>query len=74
VFAGDSKRLIYERNLAMEMAWQTARLTAYAPEKGKDFIKLDKLLHREKPKGSPVPWEDKLAQVKAWVGSFRKRG
>lgn len=58
----------------MAQAWHTSRLTAYAPKESKDFIKFDKLQHREKAKDSPADWRDKLAQVRSWVGGFKKRG
>lgn len=57
----------------MSAAWHSAKLTAYPPEKSKDFIKLDKLLHREKPASQAGSWRDKLAEARAWVGSFKRR-
>lgn len=74
ILTGVSKRLIQERNLAMEAAWHTARLTAYAPEKGRDFTKLKDMLYREKSEKVASDWQDKLAEVQSWVSGFKGRG
>lgn len=55
-----------------EMAWAVwhiARLTAYAPEKARDFVKLDKLKSRDPQKqaGHTADWRSQLAKVTAWV-------
>lgn len=55
--------------MMMSVAWHTARLTAYAPQKAREFIALEKLLHvpeRKAPQQSD--WRAVLAKVQAWVG------
>lgn len=55
-----------------EMAWgvwHVAHLTAYAPQKPRDFVKLEKLKSRD-PQRHAVQqpdWRSQLAKVTAWV-------
>ncbi|MBP1849696.1 hypothetical protein [Rhizobium halophytocola] len=51
------------------LAWHTARLTAYAPEKPRNFIKLEKLFWRKSSKNqsSGHDWRAVLAKVQGWV-------
>lgn len=43
ILDGVSERRIHEHNERAWMAWQTSRLTAYAPPKQRQFPKLDTL-------------------------------
>ena len=58
----------------MAHAWHTARLTAYAPAKGRDFIKLDKMLvepnhAQQRTRQSP---EQQLEVMKAFMAGRRR--
>jgi broad specificity phosphatase PhoE len=60
----------YELNLAAWLAWHTAYLTVYAPQKSDKFPKLDKLTVARKRKDKPPEdWRDVLKRVEAWVGT-----
>lgn len=44
-----------------------ARLSAYAPAKAKDFIKLEKILLRDdRQQTAKSDWRDVFAKVRAW--------
>ncbi|CCE96151.1 hypothetical protein SFHH103_01654 [Sinorhizobium fredii HH103] len=45
-----------------------ARLSAYAPSKAKDFIKLEKILLRDDQQTAKPDWRDVYAKVRAWGG------
>jgi len=56
-------------NMLMSIAWHTARLTAYAPQKPREFIPLKKLLQEpEKKAPTPSDWRAVLAKVQVWAG------
>lgn len=55
-------------NLLAWAVWHVAKLTAYAPEKSRDFIKLEKLKWKDKPSGETAGnWQEMFARAKAWV-------
>lgn len=55
------------QNELLTAAWFMARLSAYAPTKAKDFIKLEKILLRDGPQQTAKPdWRDVFAKVRAW--------
>jgi hypothetical protein len=70
---GASERLIREHNERAWLAWHTAQLTAYAPAKGREFIKLEKLLRQsETHKQHRQSAEQQLAIAKSWMASRRR--
>jgi len=71
--AGARERFIREHNENMSLAWHVARLNAYAPQKAREFPKLESLLHSEGPKPGPVQSvEDQIAVLKG-IFAGRKR-
>lgn len=57
-----------EHNELMNAAWVNASLTAYAPAKARDFVKIEKLLINDQPKRvARQPWQEQLAVAKAWA-------
>ncbi|MEI3850040.1 MULTISPECIES: hypothetical protein [unclassified Ensifer] len=45
-----------------------AKLNAYAPQKAKDFVKLEKILLRDAPTKAAKPhWRDVLAKMSSWA-------
>jgi len=50
----------------MELAWTMARLNAYAPEKARQFVKLESLLHREDKRPQRQSWETQAAILANW--------
>lgn len=70
VLNGTASRLRREHNDRAWAVWHTAYLTAYAPEKPKNFTKLKALLHdapAEKP--ASVDWRGEFAAFSAWAGA-----
>lgn len=60
----------YEFEVTAWLAWTTAYLTAYAPQKADKFPKLEKLTGaRKRKKQQPEDWQTSLARIKAWVGA-----
>lgn len=58
----------------MNAAWITARLTAYAPVKARNFTKVEKLLISHEPKGAQrQTWQDQLAVAQQWTAAVSKR-
>ncbi|WP_195162112.1 hypothetical protein [Mesorhizobium sp. NBSH29] len=54
------------------MAWHIAYLSAYAPEKPKNFTKLKNLLQSDKSAKIAKPdWQRDFASFSAWAGSFK---
>lgn len=65
--AGALSRLTRERNERIEVGWLTARLTAYAPQKSRDFQKLDKLLIGGTAAAKRQSWQQQLALSSNWT-------
>jgi hypothetical protein len=63
---GARRRLVREHDERMELAWTTARLNAYAPEKARQFVKLDSLLHRETRQQQRQGWQAQAAILNTW--------
>lgn len=65
--AGNRRRQDFD-----QFAWlahTTAKLSAYAPPKAKDFPKLEKLLAKKQDRRAPPPdWQNDFAKVEAWLG------
>jgi len=70
---GASQRRIREHDDRAWLAWHTANLTAYAPAKGREFIKLETLYHqpetRQQIRQTP---EQQLAIARSWMASRRR--
>jgi len=57
----------------MTLAWHIARLNAYAPQKARDFTKLDSLLFSEEPaRKSAQPIEEQIAVLKGIFAGRRR--
>lgn len=56
----------------MQLAWTMARLNAYAPKKGRDFTKLEKLLVTDAPVKRQT-WQEQLAVAYAWTAAVSTR-
>lgn len=73
MFKGASARRIREHDERAWLAWHTANLTAYAPVKGREFTKLEKLYHQpassQQNKQTP---EQQLAIARSWMASRRR--
>lgn len=69
MIAAANKRRRYQHDEMAWGVWHIARLTAYAPEKARDFVKLDKLTSRDPQKHAVQTgdWRSQLAKVTAWV-------
>lgn len=69
MIAAAHRRRRHEHDARAWAVWHVARLTAYAPEKAKDFVKLEKLLSRDaRREAQPASdWRSQLAKVTAWV-------
>lgn len=57
----------------MSLAWHIARLNAYAPQKAREFPKLDSLMHRDGSKVAPVQSADEQIAVLKGIFAGRKR-
>lgn len=68
-----SQRLIREHNGRAWLAWQTAGLTAYAPAKGRDFIKLEALQATSEPTAKPKQTPEQQIAVLKSVMAARRR-
>jgi len=64
-----------EHDELINAAWVTARLTAYAPAKARDFVKIEKLLvSREEQKPAlPQTWQEQFAIAQQWTAALAKR-
>lgn len=63
-----------ERDELLFLAWHTAYLTAYAPEKSSAFTKLEKLLgDRAAPTGRQMTPEQIEAVMRCWLGSRHQK-
>lgn len=63
-----------EHNELMNATWVNAWLTAYAPAKARDFVKVEKLLVNDRPKPAlRQSWQEQLAVAKAWAEVNAKR-
>lgn len=58
-------RTIRDLDADARVAWLTAKLTAYAPEKGNKFVKLERLLHKEERKDR-MTWQQQAAVLDTW--------
>ncbi|RYC10075.1 hypothetical protein [Ciceribacter ferrooxidans] len=69
VLAAAMKRRRHEHDEMAWAAWHTAYLTAYAPQKAREFVKLEKLLSRTENRQTAKSgdWRSQLAKVTAWV-------
>ncbi|OMQ44926.1 hypothetical protein [Ensifer sp. 1H6] len=68
IIRGAAAHRRHRLNELITAAWYTARLSAYAPQKAKDFQKLDKILISETKQAKSQPdWRDVLAKVSGWV-------
>lgn len=68
VLDGSANRLRREHNDRAWAVWHTAYLTAYAPEKPRDFTKLKLLLHDAPVKTRSLDWRNEFAAFSAWAG------
>lgn len=67
VIKGATDRHRREHDERMSLAWHTAFLSSYPPQKAKDFPRLEKLLSREPVSVTTKPaWQAVLAKVQAW--------
>ncbi len=63
-----------EHNELMNAAWVNASLTAYAPAKARDFVKIEKLLVNDQPKHRPrQTWQQQLAVAQHWTAALAAR-
>lgn len=63
-----------ERDEYLFLAWHTAYLTAYAPEKSSKFTKLEKLIGGPpEPTGRRMSSEQIEAVVRGWLGSPNRK-
>ena len=63
-----------ERDEFLFLAWHTAYLTAYAPQKSNGFIKLEKLLgDTPAPTGRQMTPEQIEAVMRSWLGSRHQK-
>jgi hypothetical protein len=70
VFRACHARREYEFDVVAWASWTTSYLTAYAPQKPKDFPKLEKLTLARRKKPRPAEdWQTSLKRIEAWVGS-----
>lgn len=69
IMRGCTNRAKREHNDRAWHAWHTAFLTAYAPQKSREFVKLKKLQAKDAAsQQEQVPdWRAQLAKVQAWV-------
>lgn len=65
--AAAERRLDQEHNQAAWVAWHTAFLTAYAPVKSTEFIKLDSLLRGQKPEKAQQTADEQISIAMAWT-------
>lgn len=73
ILDGVSNRLKREHNERAWAVWHTAYLTAYAPQKSREFTKLKTLLHGEdKPKRRQTA-EEIEAITRSWLSSRNKK-
>jgi len=68
-----TNRIKRERDEYLSLAWHTAYLTAYAPEKSSKFTKLEKLIGPSQPTGRRMTPEQIEAVTRGWLGSRRKK-
>jgi len=74
VIAGVTNARKRERDEYLFLAWHTAYLTAYAPEKSSKFIKLEKLLGEPPtPTGRHMTPEQIEAVMRSWLGSRHRQ-
>lgn len=73
VLGGATQRLTREHNDRAWLAWHTAFLNAYAPEKSRKFWKLKDLLHGagQKPKRRQTV-EEQIAIAQAWTAALTR--
>lgn len=64
-FEGQRQKAIRELDSDARLGWLTAKLTAYAPEKGSKFVKLDRLFHQEERKDR-MAWRQQAAILDSW--------
>lgn len=64
---GAANRLRRDQNGLAWLAWHTAFLTAYAPDKSNKFTKLERLIAGKKPAHRRTSWEQDFAAVSAWA-------
>lgn len=69
VIAAANRKRRYEHDEVAWAAWHTAWMIAYAPEKARNFVKLEKLQSRDETKSAAQTgdWRQQLAKVTAWV-------
>ena len=73
LFKGASERRIREHNDRMQLAFVTAKLTAYAPQKSDKFVKLDALLHKPEGPARPRQTPDQQIEVLRSILAGRRR-
>lgn len=74
ILDGAAAKLRRQHNEWAWLAWHTARLTAYAPQKARDFQKLETLLRdapREPKRRQTV--EEQIAIAHRWTAALRGR-
>lgn len=74
VLDGAAAALRRQHNERAWLAWHTARLTAYAPQKARDFQKIETLMHgaRPAPRRRQTP-EEQIAIAHRWTAALRGR-
>lgn len=57
----------------MSLAWHVARLNAYAPQKAREFTKLEELLHTDTPiQARQQTADEQIAVLKSIFGGRRR--
>ncbi|MDW9773086.1 hypothetical protein GOA89_14675 [Sinorhizobium meliloti] len=76
ILDGAVSKLKREREAQMSIAWHTAYMTAYAPQKPRQFWKLKELLgdHSNKPTGRRMTPEEIEAITRGWLASRHRKG
>ncbi|WP_342636269.1 phage tail assembly chaperone [Rhizobium laguerreae] len=68
IIDGAVAKLKRERRERITLAWNTAKLTVYAPQKSRDFVKLESLIAEKREAADARPhWKTVLAKVQAWA-------
>lgn len=73
ILDGALSRLKREHNERAWLAWHTAHLTVYAPQKSSQFQKLETLLWRDKPSERRMTPEQFEAATRSWLAGATKR-
>ncbi|ODA67675.1 hypothetical protein A7A08_01710 [Methyloligella halotolerans] len=75
ILDGYVERLADQYNERAWLAWHTAWLTAYAPQKSTQFVKLKSLLHDAEPRSRPMQsMEEQISVAQMWAVALSGRG